>query len=71
MKDVQCQWNVSSICLKLIKTVGGIPTINTRLQMVCSFIGTLCKIHNLHYAKLEAALFEVTGRRLIAMAGQL
>jgi hypothetical protein len=34
---------------------GGIPTINVRMQMVCTFIGTFCK-YNLHYAELEAVL---------------
>jgi hypothetical protein len=31
-------------------------TINTRLQMVCTFIGTFCKYTNLHYAELSVLL---------------
>jgi hypothetical protein len=32
-------------CISLVTCIcgGGIPTINIRLQMVCTFIGTLCK----------------------------
>jgi hypothetical protein len=47
------------------------PTTNTRLQMVCTFIDTLCKYTTLRYAKLEAEFLDATGRRLVAMAGRL
>jgi hypothetical protein len=39
--------------------------------MVCTFIITLCKYTTWRYAKLEVELFDVTGRRLVAMAGRL
>jgi hypothetical protein len=42
--------------LKEIQVWGDIPTINARLQMVCTFIDTLCKYTNLLYAEFEAEL---------------
>jgi hypothetical protein len=51
--------------------VGPVPTINTRLQMVCTFIDTLCKYTTRVNAKLEAELLDVTGRRLVAIATRL
>jgi hypothetical protein len=44
----------------------GVTTINTRLQMVCTFIDTLCK-----YTTWLCGALDVIGRLLIAMAGRL
>jgi hypothetical protein len=45
---------------------GGIPTINVRMQMVCTYIGTLL---NTQLALCGA--LSVTGRQLVAVAGRL
>jgi hypothetical protein len=36
--------------------------------MVCTFIDTLCKMHNLRYAEPVVELLDVTGLRLVAEA---